>query len=367
MADTYLIAEIGTGHGGDLGKATELIRAARECGADCAKFQYVIADEIIHPRTGSVALPGGEVPLYERFKQVERDRSFYAELAAVCEAAEIDFLCSPFGADSAAALYEIGAPAFKIASPELNHLPLLDQIASYGRPVFLSTGVSRLADIELALARLGETPTTILHCITSYPAPEQEYNLSLIRSLSAVFGVPVGVSDHSTGSSLVPGLASALGACVIEKHFTLDRSGDGLDDPIALDRDAFTAMSATVRRVDAVLSLDPDEGTEKVIAAFKSEYGRQRIERILGDGVKRLAPSEEAAYPTTRRTIHAVTNLPAGHTIGTTDIALLRSEANLRPGLDPIWLDQVLGTVTATAIPAGEGVRFADLTRRQTA
>lgn len=367
MADTYLIAEIGTSHGGDLAKARELIDAARTCGADCAKFQYVIADEIVHANTGYVSLPGGAVALHERFVALERPPEFYAALREGCEEAGIDFLCTPFGIQSARALRTIGVTRLKVASPEVNHLPLLKEIASYGLPLLLSTGVTRLADIEAAVDAVGRSDTTILHCVTAYPAPEDQYNLLVMESLAAVLGVSVGVSDHSASPTLVPGLAAALGAAAIEKHFTLDKSGGGLDDAIALDPNEFTQMAATVRRVDAIRSLDPDTGRAKTIAAFKAEYGRKRIEAILGDGVKRLAPAEAASYPTTRRSIHAVAEIAEGATIAAVDVALLRTEAMLRPGLDPQWLDQVIGAVASSTIPAGEGIRFADLTLRGSA
>ncbi|MFW6313793.1 MAG: N-acetylneuraminate synthase family protein, partial [Spirochaetota bacterium] len=223
MADTYIVAEIGTGHEGDIDRAQELIHAARECGADCAKFQYVLAREIVHPATGAVNLPGGATPLFERFSNLEQPVDFYARLKELCEKHAIDFLCTPFGIESARELRTLAPAAVKIASPELNHTELLTEVASYALPLIVSTGVSRLSDIEYALSILGTRDVTLLHCITAYPAPEEEYNLRLIASLRSAFGVPVGLSDHSEDPALVPGLAAALGATVVEKHFTLSR------------------------------------------------------------------------------------------------------------------------------------------------
>ena len=175
----FIVAEIGTSHGGDLSKARELLAAAAASGADAAKFQCVYADEILHPACGAVQLPGGNISLYERFRSLERDADFYAQLKALTEDAGLVFVCSPFGIKSARVLRDIGTPAIKIASPELNHFPLLREVAAYDRSIILSSGVSTLGDIEKALAVLDEASgglrgggLTLLHCVTAYPAPE---------------------------------------------------------------------------------------------------------------------------------------------------------------------------------------------------
>jgi sialic acid synthase SpsE len=246
-----VIAELGTSHGGDLGRARALIDAAAAAGADCIKFQLVHADEILHPRSGFVPLPSGPVALYEQFQALERGMEFYAAVKEHTETAGCRFLCSPFGIRSARELKALGVEALKIASPELNHYPLLQEVSSYGLPLFLSSGVSLLGDIERALAITGREQVVLLHCITSYPAPEAEYNLAVLDSLRGVLGVPVGLSDHSLDPVLVPALAVLHGACAIEKHFTLSRAGSGLDDPIALDPADFHRMVAAVRRAEA--------------------------------------------------------------------------------------------------------------------
>lgn len=358
MADTYIIAELGTSHGGDMNRAAELIQAAAESGADCAKFQYVIASEIIHPNVGNVELPGGPVPLYERFEALEREPGFYLELQALCDRHAIDFLCTPFGTGSLQALVRLGVSRLKIASPEINHTELLLATKRTGLPVILSTGVSRLSDIEYALSVLGTKDVTLLHCVTTYPAPEEEYNLRVIPHLASVFGVPVGVSDHSSDPAMIPGLAVALGASVVEKHFTLSQSGAGLDDSFALDPTAFTHMTATVRRIDAILSLDATDGMRKVLGEFSAEYGREKVRAIIGDGIKRLAPSEERSYATTRRTIHAVADLEEGCEISRENVAVLRSEKNLTPGIEPRHLTDVLGARLAAPVAAGEGLQW---------
>ena len=358
MGDTYIIAELGTSHGGDLNRAADLIGAADESGADCVKFQYVIADEIVHPNSGLVELPGGPVRLYDRFTSLEQPPAFYLELQALCDRREVDFLCTPFGVEGLQALLRMQVDRLKIASPEINHTELLNAARESGLPIIVSTGVSRLSDIEYAVRTLDSAPITLLHCVTAYPAPEGDYNLRIIPSLARVFGLPIGLSDHSLDPALVPGLAVALGAALVEKHFTLDRSAGGLDDSIAMEPKMFTQMAATVRRIDAILSLDPTGGRQKVVGEFAAEYGSDRVKNVLGDGVKRLAPSEAANYATTRRTIHAMRAMPAGATIGEEDVAVLRSEKNLSPGIEPRYLGNVIGAKLSQPISAGDGVQW---------
>ncbi len=360
MVDTYIVAEIGTAHGGDLALAQELVHAARDAGADCAKFQYVIADEIVHPATGAVALPGGPTALYERFKALEQPQSFYEQMLEICRSADIDFLCTPFGIASARALRGIGPAAVKIASPELNHTELLQEVAGYGLPLIISSGVSRLCDIEYALSITGRTQVTLLHCVTAYPAPEEEYNLRLVPGLRRILGIPVGISDHSEHPELVPGLAAAFGAAVIEKHFTLSRDGTGLDDPIAMDPTMFTRMAATIRRVDAIRSISPDDGTRSIIREFEREYGASRVEAVLGTGVKHLSAREARSYRTTRRSLLAVQDLPTGHVLRPQDIAPLRSET-LKAGLEPCFAATIVGARLQRPMSSGEGLTWEHL------
>ena len=372
--NVLLIAELGTGHQGDTNKAAELIDAAAEAGADCIKFQMVYAREILHPNTGEVALPGGKIKLYDRFRELELPLSFFAEMKERVEKKGLIFLCTPFGLQSARELRELDPKCIKIASPELNYSALLQEIASYNLPVILSTGVSRLGDIEEALGILrsekGEVRREelslltshfsllpnicLLHCVTAYPAPEKDYNLRVLASLNAIFGVPVGVSDHSLDPCLVPGLATALGAAVIEKHFCLDRSGCGLDDPIALPPASFAKMVQAVRAAEKA-------GAEDTLNAMYEDYGKDEVQAILGDGVKRLAASEKANYGLTNRSIHALQDIAEGQIIEKSMISPLRTEKTLRPGLNPSWEAQIPGRRARTFIPAGEGIRFEDI------
>jgi sialic acid synthase SpsE len=350
-----VVAEAGSAHRGELARGLELVEAAVEAGAGAVKFQIIFADEIVHPRTGAILLPAGEVPIYERFRSLERGEDFYARLKEATERRGALFLASVFGPRSLRILKNLGAAAVKIASPELNHFPLLELVSASGLPVILSTGVSTLGDIEQALARC--PGAALLHCLTAYPAPEGEYNLRLLPTLGAVFGVPVGVSDHSLDPILVPGAASALGACLVEKHLTLARTAGGLDDPIALEPGTFAAMTRELRELEGL-------GREQALARLRERCGRQRVEQALGDGVKRLAPAERGFYAATRRSLHASSDIRAGQILGAADICIVRSERNLRPGLGPEHLETVTGCVAARSIPAGEGILWEDLLTR---
>lgn len=263
----------------------------------------------------------------------------------------------------------------KIASPELNHFPLLREVASYRLPVILSTGVSTLEDIASALSFFprNETegdgspfpshpalsdPVILLHCVTAYPAPEEEYNLQLIPKLSARFNVPVGLSDHSADPLLVPSAAAALGARAVEKHICLRHNEAGLDDPFALKPGQFEEMVREIRRYERLYS---ETGTEAGLKALRESCGCKRAERIIGDGVKRLAPSEAGNYARTNRSIHAVIDLSEGAVLSKKNIAVLRTEKVLTPGLHPKWFDTILGRRLERPVPAGEGIGWEDL------
>jgi sialic acid synthase SpsE len=350
-----VIAELGTAHNGEIAKAKEMIQAACEAGADCVKFQWVIADEILHPNTGDVELPGGRIPLYERFKQLELPPEFYADVKEYAESKGLLFLCTPFGLKSARLLKKISPKMVKVASPELNYTALLQEIGGWRLLAILSTGVSKLADIEDALAALGKScPACLLHCVTAYPAPEEDYNLKVLGSLRAVFGLPVGISDHSMDPELVPLLGFCQGARVIEKHFCLSRSDPGLDDRFALPPPQFARMVTALRDAQKT-------GPQETLAALTRERGDKTVAAILGSGVKELAPSEKANYSRTNRSLHALRDIKPGEAIGRGDVGVLRTEKVLRPGLKPSWEPWVYGRVARSFIPNGEGIRFEDM------
>lgn len=351
LNSVFIIAEIGTSHDGDIKKAEDLIIAASEAGVDCVKFQYVIAEEIIHPDTGKVSLPGGEIPLFQRFTELEKPLDFYYNLKTITEANNLSFLCTPFGVRSAENLKNIGVDGFKIASPELNHYPLLEKVSDF--PVILSTGVSTLGDIERAL-KYPNNGAALLHCITSYPAPEGEYNLNVIPNMSKIFGIPVGVSDHSKDPVLVPSLSTAIGGAVIEKHITLSREGDGLDDPIAITPPELTLMCKKVREAEK-------NNYQETIGVLYEQFGKKRVDGTLGSGVKTLAASESENYRTTNRSIMAIANIEKGEPFTKKNTALLRSEKVLMPGLSPDFYLSVLKRKAVLNIKSGHGITWEHL------
>lgn len=344
----YIIAEAGTSHNGDINRGLELIDAAAYADADCVKFQIVFAEEIIHPGAGMVDLPNGKTPLFKIFREIEADIEFYRQLKSYSEKRGVSFLATPFGLKSALLLKELGTDAVKIASPELNHYPLLKEVSSWDCPVILSTGVSTVSDIEKALSITGDK-SVLLHCITSYPAPEEEYNLKTIQTLSALFGVKTGVSDHSQDPMLVPLLSTVLGSVIIEKHITLSNQSRGLDDKIALTPDNFRLMTEAVKEAE-------DAGAEKTLKKLEKIYGIEKIKRTAGNGVKKLAKSERDNYKTTNRSVMAVKDIKKGEILNHKNTALLRSEKNLIPGLAPDYFDLISGKKAVKDIKSGEGI-----------
>ena len=400
MKETKVIAEIGTSHAGSIEKAFALIDEAKASGAHIVKFQWVYADEILHPDTGFVKLPGGEIRLYDRFKQLEVDKSFFESCCNHAHEKGLLFACSPFGLRSLEELVSIKPDAIKIASPEVNHIPLLKACSEYyGKiPIILSSGVSKLGDIETAVEILtgnadekstgknilvqGQKlpPLTLLHCITFYPAPEDEYNVRCVDTLSKVFGLPAGISDHSLDPVLVPSLTVAMGGTMIEKHITLSKLTDGLDDPVALEGEQFAQMCLAVRQCDAVLNrYEKDDMASKsihgeklengfVVSAAQSEiirqmnlsYGKEKVLKVLGTGIKRLAKIETQNYGRTNRSLHYMRDIKAGEKISREDISVLRTEKVLSPGISPVFLETVVDSVLCRDVRSGDGVDFAD-------
>ena len=362
---SLIIAEIGTAHGGSLEKAKELIDAAAGAGADVIKFQWVYADEILHPNTGFVELPGGKIRLYDRFKQLECPPDFYRQMIDYVHKAGCKFCCSPFGLRSLDELLELKPDYVKVASPELNHFPMLERLAEYRKrvgaaqvPVILSSGVSRLEDISKAIEIVGTDNVWLLHCITSYPAPESEYNLKVISTLAGQFGIECGVSDHSLDPVLVPCLSIACGGTVIEKHICLSKKDSGLDDPVALEPEQFAMMVHCVHQTEATFRhYGKEVGFERVLAQLGEQFGRDRVLEVLGDGVKKLAPAEEANYGRTNRSLHYMHDMKVGDVIRAEDIGVLRTEKILTPGLTPDWLDKVIGATLVCDVESGQGVQ----------
>ena len=366
-----IIAEIGTAHGGNLSKAFELIDASKDAGADFVKFQWVYADEILHPDTGFVNLPNGKTRLYDNFKSLECNEDFYFKCMEYARKKEIKFACSPFGIKSFTQLAELKPDAIKIASPEVNHFPMLKKCADcYGKiPVILSSGVSKLGDIEKAIETIENSkqadsvpdsslpPLTLLHCLTFYPAPEEEYNVRCVKTLSDIFGIATGISDHSMDPVLVPVLSIAMGGTMIEKHITLSREDSGLDDPVALEPEMFKVMVHSVHQAEAVLR---HSGQNEIYRQLEYEYSKEKLNSILGTGVKKLAPAEKQNYGRTNRSLHYMRSLKKGEKVSAGDIAVLRTEKILTPGISPEFFEMLQGKTLTHDVKNGAGVKLED-------
>ncbi|MCR4734244.1 MAG: N-acetylneuraminate synthase family protein [Treponema sp.] len=370
---SLIIAEIGTSHEGSIEKARAMVDAASECGANCIKFQWVYADEILHPKTGFVKLPTGNIPLYERFKQLELPPSFYKEMLDYVHSKGASFCCSPFGLRSMQELLAISPDYVKIASPELNHFKMLEELRDFRNsqeegkkiPVIVSSGVSRLTDIEKAIEILGRDNVSLLHCITSYPAPEEEYNVKLVSTLKNIFGLQTGISDHSLNPILVPVLSTICGGSIIEKHFTLSKKTDGLDDPVALEPEEFATMVHVIHQTEVLLRHYGQElGYKKALDQLAEEFGKEKIKSVLGDGVKKLAPAEKANYGRTNRSLHFMKDMKKGEIIKKEDIGILRTEKILSTGLSPEFYDEIIGTCLSRDVESGKGLEWTDFLTR---
>ncbi len=360
---TLIIAEIGTAHQGNIETAKELIHAACEAGADCIKFQWVYADEILHPKTGFVDLPTGKISLYERFKKLEVSKSFFIEIQHYVHSLNKKFMCSPFGIRSLEELFSIQPDYIKIASPELNHIPLLEHLVHLELslkndvhiPIVLSSGVSKTEDISLALKTLSPIITknsslvSLLHCVTSYPAPPQDYNLSVLQTLQQEYKIPVGVSDHSLDPILIPVLSLAYGASIIEKHITLSKETDGLDDPVALTPQQFEQMVKTIRNTEKF-------SKDAIVSYLLNSYSNELLTKTIGNGKKVLAESERNNYGRTNRSIHFMRDMKKGETITENDIAILRTEKELSVGIEPRYFNAIIGKKLHIDAIDGEGL-----------
>ena len=353
----FVIAEIGTSHEGSLDKAKLLVEKAKYAGANCVKFQWVYADEILHPDTGFVNLPTGKIPLYQRFKELEVNPDFFYKLREFSSELDIKFMCSPFGPKSLIELLQINPDYIKIASPELNYIQLLQLLNEKNVKnisVVLSSGVSKISDIENALECFSLTENiTLLHCVTSYPAPETDYNLNLIKNLSNIFGIKTGVSDHSLNPYIVPLLSFYCGASMLEKHITLNNDDLGLDDPVALNIKNFKMMTDAINQAKLISKND-------LLIELKNHFG-DIIEQTLGSGKKELAFSEKENYTRTNRSLRFVNDLSQGSIISENDIGILRTEKILEVGLHPSFLKFFVGKKVCKNIKSGDAVNWSCL------
>ncbi len=330
----YLIAELSGNHKGDLSRALALVDAAKDAGADAVKLQTYTADTITIDHDGpGFRLQGGlweGYTLHRLYQEAHTPWDWHAPLFARARALGLTIFSSPFDATAVGLLEDLGAPAFKIASFEIIDVPLIRRAARSGKPLVISTGLATLGEIDEAVAAAAPAPVVLLHCVSGYPTPAADCNLATIPHMAAGFGVPVGLSDHTHGIA-VPVAAAALGACVIEKHFTLSRADGGVDADFSLEPAEFKAMAEAVRTA--------------WIAVGRVDYG--------------VKPSE-AGGRDYRRSLYVTADVPAGGVLGPDNVR------SIRPGfgLAPRYLPDVLGRRAARALTRGEPLAWDMLAAR---
>lgn len=334
---TYVIAEAGSNHNRDLATAKQMIDVAGQAGADAVKFQTYTADGLYSRQTPSMSYleDGGLLhereTVWELIKRIEMPWEWHAELAEHARAAGIDFLSTPFQEEAVEVLEEVGVPAYKIASYEVTHLPLIERCARTGKPLLLSTGMASLGDIEAALDVInaaGLDEIVVLHCAINYPPRFADLNLRAIPMLAAAFGVPIGWSDHTMGHT-ADVVAVALGASVVEKHFTLSRDQDGPDHPFALEPVELTAMVRAIRECEAA----------------------------LGSSVKRVTDAEAEMFRLGRRSLVAAQDIPGGTAIRREDLAVKRPGT----GIPVHEMELVVGRRLRYAVQADHILTWPDL------
>ncbi len=275
-----IIGEVGSNYDGDLGVANDFITALGECGADAVKFQTLRRDKLVAPR---IRVDGEWVnnPVFENFSNLELPNEWHYILKKRADEHHIEFISSPFYLEAVELLENVGVNYYKIASGDITFIPLLDAVGRTGKQVILSTGASSLRDIERALnvlIKAGAGQISLLHCVSNYPPQWNEMNLKAIVTLQNAFNLSVGISDHTPGD-LVPLAAVALGATIIEKHVTFDRSLSGPDHPFAMTMEEFGDMVRRVRLLEKALGSGEKVPTEAELAK------QRRIRRGIYDPV----------------------------------------------------------------------------------
>jgi N,N'-diacetyllegionaminate synthase len=338
---TFVIAEAGVNHNGSEAFALELVAVAAASGADAVKFQTFQADSLVSPGTRTAEyqrLQTGDVDQHAMLRALEMSPEMHLRLAHRCEELGIEFMSTPFDAVAADFLVDLGVRRIKVPSGELTNDPFLEYLAGKKLPLIVSTGMASLAEVQHAvevIARTRRQPAaplsesvTLLHCTSNYPAALSDVNLRAMQTMANATGLPVGYSDHTLGI-LVPAAAVALGAVVIEKHFTLDRTLPGPDHRASLMPDELRDMVRQIRE----------------------------IECALGASCKEPTASELPVRDLVRRSVTAVRPLRRGDMLRTEDLALLRPGS----GIPPRDLERVLGRICKRDLPAGTTLQWADV------
>lgn len=300
----YIIAEIGSNHNGDMDLCRRMIDAAAACGADAVKFQSWSKQSLISTaeyQRNTRYVTGNAPTLEQAVERYQVTREQHYEISAHARSRGIVFFSSVFSAPEVALLEELNAPAYKIASMDVNHLPLLELVAGTGKPVILSTGMATLGEVERALDvlhRHGAGPVALLHCLSIYPSPPEMVNLRQMDTWRSAFDVPVGYSDHTLGVA-VPLAAIALGACIIEKHFTTDKTLDGWDHAISADPPELRAIVEGGRAAFAALGSARRTVSEQEIDKRKVFRRRMVARRPMKKGERITAADVEFKRPGT--------------------------------------------------------------------
>jgi sialic acid synthase SpsE len=317
----YIIAEAGSNHNGSLETALALIDVAAEAGADAVKFQGFRARTLYPRSAGRSDYLGDPRSIYDIIEAMELSPAWLPTLAARCAKRNVHFLCTPFD-EAWVELLDGHVPAFKLASYEMSHLPLARAVLARGKPVFASTGAHTLDEVRplLDVAReVGNEALVVLQCTAAYPTPPHAVNARAIATLREATGHLVGLSDHSRDPIVAPVVAVALGACVIEKHFTLSNRLPGPDQAFAVEPDELARLVRAVREAEAV----------------------------LGTGDKKLQPVESELRRFALRSVFAVRAIRAGDAFSPENVSVLRNGVNA-PGLPPAAYPRLLGRRAAS-------------------
>jgi len=327
----YVIAEAGLNHGGNKERAMALVRAAKWAGADAVKFQTFRADRLASKGPAKLGHVKDQPNLQELFKKLELPFDAFRALHKEAKRIGVEFLSTPFDEESADFLDDLGVNAFKIASGDITHRPLLEHVSRKGKPVLLSTGMSTVEEIEKAIDWMhsqSNDQVVLLHCVSSYPAQQDELNLKSVQFLRDRFGVPVGFSDHSVGP-LGSVVATSLGAQVIERHFMIETRADMPDLAVSMDAKTLKTHIEELRTI----------GT------------------LLGKRGKFASDTENRNKTASRRALYAIRAIAPGEVINAEMLHALRP-AN---GISPEFMDSVIGKHALTAIEAGAPVQWESL------
>jgi sialic acid synthase SpsE len=292
---SYIIAEIGANFDGNIEKAKKLIEAAKECGADCAKFQSFKAEKIVSENGFlSMNLKGVHGswgrPVHEVFRDAEFPREWHKEISDYCKKINIDFSTSPYDFEAVDLCVDLDVPFIKIGSGDITWLEMIGYIARKGKPIILATGDATMSEIDEALRVIkeaGNHKLILLQCITNYPSKIESANINVLKNYQMSFNVLTGYSDHSPGPVVALG-ATALGGVVIEKHFTLSKTDKGPDHPHSMDTNEFKVMVDYIRELEAAMGVSSkfvvEEESETVIVQRRSLYTNKLIKK--GDEIK---------------------------------------------------------------------------------